>query len=103
MSSTDTPTPTRPTAAATAAQIIALFTTPVVPQLADGEPTDDTVSRWISQALTRRHDLSSGEKVLLDLVRTAWNGTGDVMVRDLRSIDTTLRRQVLTILTDAWT
>ena len=85
--------------------IIKLLNTPLKPPVRwygiypDRHPQ---ISEWLIDA-DGVDGWSSGERVLLGIVRAVYNGTGSTALTDLRLLDTQLRAKVLAILTEAWT
>lgn len=87
-----------------AGAIISLLNTPV---LADADAAfydnpSGTVGDWLELARRKYDRLSTGEQILLRLVRTVWNGGGDVKVMEIRDLDTKCQAEVLNTLRQLW-
>lgn len=84
--------------------IIGLFRTSVLSTPIEVSTVDGVIDPrlFLEAAEIVKRQLSSGEQVLLGIVRAAWNGTGEVRVSQLRAMDRTLRLRVMAILTEAW-
>lgn len=60
--------------------------------------SDPEVARWLARAFPQELRLSTGEQLLLRLVRTMWNGSGGVMLGELLRLDDDTRSKVFDIL-----
>lgn len=61
--------------------------------------SDPEVARWLARAFPQELHLSTGEQLLLRLVRTVWNGGGHVMLTEITGLDDDTRAKVFDILT----
>ena len=86
----------RLTSGQAAAQIIGLLSTPVLPEF-----TGD-VGLWLSDATDENGRLSSGERILVSIVRMFWAGYSDVRISDIGSLDRVCQVIVLDTLTGFW-
>lgn len=77
--------------------IIDLLNTSVLAD-ADAVLDDGGVGAWLSKALPQRERLSSGEKVLLNVVLFVYNGGGNATLNDLTVLDRATLAQVLTVI-----
>ena len=59
---------------------------------------DPEVARWLARAFPQELHLSTGEQLLLRLVRTVWNGSGGVMLGELLRLDDDNRSKVFDVL-----
>ena len=60
--------------------------------------SDPEVARWLARAFPQELRLSTGEQLLLRLVRTMWNGSGGVMLGELLRLDDDNRSKVFDLL-----
>lgn len=88
--------------AVAAAAVAQLLRTDMLPPVPD-EPDDVSMAVWVTAAIQALPTLSSGEKLMVGVVRAVWNGTGDVRLGDVLhgGIDATLRWKVIATIRDA--